>query len=80
MTMDRNSDWHFLFLVLENTRSRIKFIVSRIRLIVWLLGCLPLVFRGCEEYPVPSSYRARLAWYKRRFFGWVRFCIWMLKD
>lgn len=73
MRRDKFSNWELMILLLglENW-------VYRIKLIRWLVRCVPLVFRGCNEFPVPKRIYQRILWYTRRFFGLFRLYKWMM--
>ena len=70
-----HSKWELFILVFGLERS-----IFRLKLIVWLVKCVPLVFRGCEDYPVPKNIFERLAWYKKRFFRLFGLYKWMMDD
>lgn len=74
MSRNQFSYWELfiIFFGLETVRFRIQFIL-------WLIRCIPLVFRGCEEYPVPKGILQRLAWYLKRVIGLIGIYKWMME-
>ena len=73
--MKKMSGWNFFIIVFGLER-----VLFRIKLIRWLLRCVPLVFRGCEQYPVPKDLYQRLSWYTTRFLKLFGLYKWMMEN
>jgi hypothetical protein len=71
--MKNMSGWNFFIILFGLERM-----VFRIKLIWWLIKCIPLVFRGCEEYPVPIDLYQRICWYTTRFLKLFDLYKWMM--